>query len=577
MAKPSETPQIFCTQANYSTLTARSSRNGTPTKVDAGNAWRNEGAKPAEGSPAQAFNFEANIWSKYVRWVWEGKSTADADAHIVETNNTGKAAIRSAEIGLAGVVPAGNNVFSVRGDTTGKFGAIFDFTGKNTTNAAIQFYSAQRTVATFDCAEAGSDHAYGFYPGVIGRFKGHGFLAHERGLTGGQIKPDFSTRRAMFTAHATNNAYAFMGVGDAGLLDLRRKTDSNSNAPIAFMLASTNSVGKVLHIIQQTPRGNSSAEHAINVDVLGSGNDQAVRTPLFVNGGYCDGSMFISSNPTRAGFSGASFAAGAWLKRNGTSNIGQGSAGFFAAKNPGGGSALRAVRGTATRPLEAVEPNLMAHDVRLVDEGNQHVSMSYSPSQALSTFNPGSRLGISAHKRTGNTPLLQVRRGSTGEGFATESVMLTNARPIHYISASNAGQPLSFIAGNTTLNRIDSAGAVGPAPRMPYPVTAQITIRVSFNATISVNTDVQISLIIRDDTANTDIHLVDLGSARNPQDSNQDKVFNYCGTVYKVIPGGHRAFSSRIQVTASGSQGQPVGVINDSCMEIHCLASEDGD
>lgn len=587
MAKPSETPQIFCTQANYSTLTARSSRNGTPTKVDAGNAWRNEGAKPAEGSPAQAFNFEANIWSKYVRWVWEGKNTPTADAHIVETNSVGKAAVRSADIGVAGVVPAGNAVLEVRGATAGKFGALFDFTGKSTTNAAIQFYASQRTVATFDCAESGNDHSYGFYPGVIGRFKGHGFVAHERGLTGAQVKADLGVKRGMFVGHSTGgvNDFAFLGVGEAGLVELRRKADTTTNqrsVPTMNIVNGTGAGGRVLNIIQSAPPRNTSTQHAVNIDVVSGGTDAAPRTPLFVNSARCEGSTFIGSNPRWSGASGASYGAGAWLKQDGSDPIGQGSAGIFAVRNTAGGSAFRAVEGNPTGNLFPVSTAMQTVDVRLIDEGGQHLAMSFSPAASASTFNPGQRLGISAHKRSGNTPLLQVRRGSAGEGFEPESVMTYQSRPIHFIASTLGGQAATaWSAGTLTLQTISSNSSNGPTPPMPYPTGAQLFFRAHASGSATVNARYTLTLIIRDNTTNQVVHSSPMGVFRRGNGNNTfDAHFSHVTTAkYNFGPGGagHRSFSLQLNVVEAGGQGQAAGVVTDCSLEIICLNSVDGD
>lgn len=89
--KPVVTPEIFAPDLNYSTLTGSAAvKNGTPTKVDGGAGFRAEGSKLGSPAPAQLYNNEFNTWSQFVRWVWEGTSAADEDAHIVETEADGR-------------------------------------------------------------------------------------------------------------------------------------------------------------------------------------------------------------------------------------------------------------------------------------------------------------------------------------------------------------------------------------------------------------------------------------------------------------------------------------------------------
>lgn len=578
MAKPSETPQIFCTQANYSTLVARATRNGTPTKVDAGNAWRNEGAKPAEGSPAQAFNYEANIWSKYVRWVYEGKATADADAHIVETDTTGRANIRSAKIGLAGVTPSGNNVFEVRGNVPApKFGAVFDFTGASTTNSAMQIYSAARSALTVECQEGANTNTYGRYQAILARTDGHGVLAHPRSATPAAVKFALDNDVGMFSAYAGSNLHAFVGKGNGTLMRLERSGTDDLGVAMSIISGNGHN-GKLAYLQQQTPKANTSKEYTFHIDAVGDISDNAGRSACFVDSSNMEGSIFQATEPGRSGASGCGFALGGYLKPRGSqSTFSQGSCGIHALQNARGGSGIRVLRdGSRSDPMFTMPETQQAYDVRLLDPGNQAISMGYSPTSSTSVFNPGNCIGLTAHQRSGSTPLLQARRGAFSSGFGTESVMTTNGRPIHWIQCNNAGQSLTLLDGTVPLVAIDSATAPGPAPRMPYPIGATISIKVSFNATVTANTDVGVILIIRDDNTNTDIHTVDLGQGRDTSDD-RDKVFNYCGTVQRVVPAGHRSFSARLAVTANGSQGGGVGSIYDACMEIHCLNSDSGD
>lgn len=87
--KPSITPNEFCTNTTYVNPSVASLANPT-TKLDGGSGFRADGNLPSGSPPAQFYNFEFNVWSQYVVWVSEGTSDPAEDAHIVETDSTGR-------------------------------------------------------------------------------------------------------------------------------------------------------------------------------------------------------------------------------------------------------------------------------------------------------------------------------------------------------------------------------------------------------------------------------------------------------------------------------------------------------
>lgn len=99
--KPSVTPEIFASEATYSvavlptTPTDASALAGTATKLalPGTSDFYRYGNVPAGPAPGQLYNSFFNILSQYALWASEGSSDPDQDAHIVETNAGGAAAL----------------------------------------------------------------------------------------------------------------------------------------------------------------------------------------------------------------------------------------------------------------------------------------------------------------------------------------------------------------------------------------------------------------------------------------------------------------------------------------------------
>lgn len=104
MAKPVIASFLWATDVNYSTGPA--ALIGTATKVLPPTGESDEGWKADQKPPAQWENFKENLLTLYVDWVRDGSSAAGLDAHIVETDSTGKTFIAESAIGGTAKVSA---------------------------------------------------------------------------------------------------------------------------------------------------------------------------------------------------------------------------------------------------------------------------------------------------------------------------------------------------------------------------------------------------------------------------------------------------------------------------------------
>jgi hypothetical protein len=100
--KPTGATFTFSTDANFSSGPA----SGHPTKVQpAGWPTNLQGFVPGLAYMAEFRNFLFNRLGQWTQWLEAGSSQADADAHIVETDATGKMAVANADVD--GILAAG--------------------------------------------------------------------------------------------------------------------------------------------------------------------------------------------------------------------------------------------------------------------------------------------------------------------------------------------------------------------------------------------------------------------------------------------------------------------------------------
>lgn len=574
MAKPTIIPEIFCVDTNYSTLAQRPARNGTPTKVNGGAAWRNEGAKPAEGADAQWFNYDANVWSQYVKWVHEGSDTPDADAHIVETNTAGTAKILTAQLGLGGVAPSTPEVLLVRGQIPAlQTGAAFAFTGDSTAEAGLTVQASGRSALSVFTSEDGSDHAYGKYPAEVVRTAGHGIVSHKWNTLPADAKTAFGSDTGFFTAYAGpgDSTYCFFGAGDGRLAKLHRRSGSGAILELrtedgtetrGLAIYSTNSPA-----VDGSTTGQSAS---IYVDTSGSGSDTGPRPTAYIGGRMQDGLVSVTTEPERATWSGAGAAIVGHLKTNtGQTKLADGSAAIMAIRGAGG-CGLRVVvpKSGSLTPEFDVPPLETGYDVRIIDEGAQHVSMRYAPDGDLYGFNVGDRFGLTAQKAVGDTRLLRARRGSAGEGYGAESVVTYRGYPIHWIKAVST--TIGLQDPTTVLTTISSNIDTGPTPPMQLKENARIVIKFWVNGKVTTNQNHELTLQVIDNNITTVIHSVPMGIYKETNQGDVQDAFNCSGGIPYTIPAdGHRSFSIRLLV--GGTQQGAGGDVYNFGLEVIAL------
>lgn len=109
--KPSSTPEIWASNALYTT----GPFIGLSSKVVPPGAIAAEGHRPGAAfpTPAEYENSQQNRITALCQWVFSGNNTGTADAHIVETDATGRATLEALTVnnvgGTAPVLVAGNS------------------------------------------------------------------------------------------------------------------------------------------------------------------------------------------------------------------------------------------------------------------------------------------------------------------------------------------------------------------------------------------------------------------------------------------------------------------------------------
>ena len=84
---------VFATGVNY----AVGPQAGNPTKIVPGDTIN--GLVPGDGVPAAWMNYMWNICGQWSGWLLAGSPLAGLDAHLVETDATGKAELAMLELG----------------------------------------------------------------------------------------------------------------------------------------------------------------------------------------------------------------------------------------------------------------------------------------------------------------------------------------------------------------------------------------------------------------------------------------------------------------------------------------------
>lgn len=571
MAKPSEVPEIFCTDTNYSTLSQRPGRNGTPTKVDGGAAWRNEGAKPAEGADGQWFNYDANIWSKYVRWVYEGSNTPDADAHIVETDFTGMAKIRTAQFGVSGVTPNALHVASFRGAIApAQDGAWFQFTGDSTEKAGVDIQASGRTALSVFTSEEAANHGYGRYPSQIVRTGGHGVISHRWNALPVDVKSAIGSEYAYFTGYSASgdNAYCFLGAGDGRLAKLHRRSGSGA---ILELRTEDNTQTRGLAIYSTNAPaidGSTIGQSAtIYVDTSGNSQDSGPRPTAYLGGRMQDGLISVTTEPERASWSGAAAGVTGYVKANsGQTKLANGSAGVFAIRGAGGCGFRAVIQAPgSSQPEFDVPPLQSGYDVRILDEGAQHLSMSYTSDGDVYGFNVGDRFGLTAQKAPGDTRLLRARRGSGGEGYSAESMVTYRGYPIHWVRALKLPLPLQDTV--TSLITLNSQTANGPTPPMVVGEGSYL-IKYWANGVVKNNETHQITLEVVHNTSTTVIRSLPIGTYQTSGTAH----FQVAGGVIQEFTNGSGHQSWSLRISLAGITQVASGDVLDCGLEVIALS-----
>jgi len=220
MAKPGSPPTQWATDATFSS----GPRAGDNTKAGMAAAAA-QGFVPGDTAKSPTLNEVLNMITGWLDWLNDGSSAADADAHIVETDSSGKASLKQLDVDWDG----------------SGFGV--EVTGTQTGGGALLYLSHTGTASGANTIEAINGSANG----------GNAIKAQYQGAdaTGAVVYANAVTENVgCFAAECSNNATPGFAIveapDDAGDIRLAQRT-ANSTSTVGGDLWMANGVGTPNH------------------------------------------------------------------------------------------------------------------------------------------------------------------------------------------------------------------------------------------------------------------------------------------------------------------------------------------
>lgn len=515
MAKPTDLVRVVSANANYSTLTARTARNNTPTKVSPPLAYYREGHKPAEGTPAQYQNFLENVWSKYILWVSQGSSQPTASAHIMETKSDGSTHMRFADVGVTNVSRSGDSIFNVAGDPATAYHTcrIRDF-GNTSNTFGTLINAANRGALEASCEQVGATHGLtGHYPAILARVAGDKAVV-ALGKASGATSTTFRAARGLFASYTQKNTdevgLHIEGHARGALARLYRAADTvNPNQPIFDVVADGNVQPAMRVEGKNTGTAipvNTSEVPLIEVRNHQVDGDSNTRCVMRLYGEQSYGLQSDASPPDRSlgvGYAGAFRMA---YGRNGTVNSNATALAAIGVNGPTKSSSIRAFRQSRqlshlTSPQTITLPNnYTAGEVRIADDAFFQLSFA---NNGLNVDPVSDRLGLYCTDiaSEGRKELVIGRTGNANT--ARERVFTTTKAGIHWLLfrgdlTQNAQGSTNFILADLDTRRSN----LGPTAPRRVPGSTNLLVRVGFTILKTTTQNTELTFNLRDGNNN---------------------------------------------------------------------------